>query len=65
MRLYKLVKRISLRYICQGKRTLFLSCLLEQGFSYYLVLLLKIETFVGQGLQNLDAFALIYLPPTG
>ncbi len=28
----------------QGKRTLFLQCLRHKGFSYYLVLLLKIET---------------------
>jgi hypothetical protein len=43
----------------QGKRILFLECLLDKGFSHYLVLLLKSETLTGQGLRNLDAFALL------
>jgi hypothetical protein len=51
------------KYTCkclsvQGKRILFLECLLDKGFSHYLVLLLKSETLTGQGLRNLDAFAL-------
>jgi hypothetical protein len=31
---------------------------LDKGFSYYLVLLLENVTLAGQGLQDLDAFAL-------
>ena len=42
----------------QGKRILFLECLLDKGFSYYLVLLLNPVSLAGQGLQDLDAFAL-------
>jgi|GEM_PF-4588382 hypothetical protein len=42
----------------QGKRILFLECLLSKGLRHYLVLLLKSETLAGQWLRNLDAFAL-------
>jgi hypothetical protein len=42
----------------QGKRILFLECLLDKGFADYLILLIKFEPLAGQGFQNLDAFAL-------
>ena len=42
----------------QGKRILFLECLLDKGFGHYLVLLLKCETLTRQGLWDLDAFVL-------
>jgi hypothetical protein len=45
----------------QGKRILFLECLLDKGFADYLILLIKFEPLAGQGFQNLDAFALVVI----